>query len=474
MPRKKKLARVLLIEDDAALSESVEMFLSSEGYEVTTCADGKEGMSRAVEGGFDLVITDFRLPSAGGMEIVTAVKEACPGLPVIMMTSHGTTDTVIESTRRGAFDFIVKPFDLDVLISLVEKAADSSRLSKPVVMDVAASSSDALIGESDVMRNVYKEVGRLASTRADVLITGDVGTGKELVARSLYQHSDRSMSPFFSVSCSATGEQALDTALFGHKAGAFAGAETDRVGRIEQADGATIFIDDIAEMPLSIQGKLLRVLEDRVIRPLGSEESLAVDARIIAATHESLDALVEDKRFREDLFYRLRMAVIDVPGLDERKDDIPLLARHFSVLAAEQFEFSSYEPSKAVLTHLQKQEWPGNVRQLENLVYRIALDSQARAIHPANVDEALEALTLKPTIADGSGESLDRRAQVLVDAAREAGAGDAHAMLVEEAERALFSYALRVSGGHQSKAAEWLGLSRVTLRHKMAKYGITP
>src|SRR6266705_826037 len=299
-------AKLLLIEDDASAASALHRVLADEGYDVSMAARGDDALGQAEQGSFDAVITDLKLPGLDGMELVRRLHATKPRLPIILMTAHGTTDTAIEATKRGAYDYLLKPFDMAELLDLVAKSVACNRLmSEPVEMGEARSNQSAIVGNSRAMQAVYKEIGRVAATAVTVLIRGETGTGKELVARAIYQHSSRAAQPFIAVNCAAIPETLLESELFGHERGAFTGAHARRIGRFEQANHGTIFLDEIGDLSLSTQVNLLRVLQEKYIQRVGGNEKIPVDVRVLAATHRDLETALKEKQFREDLFYRL-------------------------------------------------------------------------------------------------------------------------------------------------------------------------
>src|SRR6267142_1294994 len=323
-------AKILLIEDDPGIVMTLRRVLTGEGHETLVETRGDSGLDRARRDEFDVVITDMKLPGLDGLELVRELHGAHPRLPIILITAHGTTETAIEATKAGAYDYLLKPFEIPELIGLVERAVASRRLMmEPVDVGAPGEARDALIGNSRLMQSIYKEIGRIASKPVNVLIRGETGTGKELIARAIYQHSERARAPFIAINCAAIPETLLESELFGHERGAFTGAETRRIGRFEQAEHGTIFLDEIGDMSLSTQVKLMRVLQERCVQRLGGKETLPVDVRVIAATHRDLEAGIKTKQFREDLYYRLSVVVITLPPLRERKEDIPDLVRYF-------------------------------------------------------------------------------------------------------------------------------------------------
>jgi DNA-binding NtrC family response regulator len=358
------------------------------------------------------------------------------------------------------------------LIDLVRRAAESNRLmSETVVLGEAGTARDALVGRSAAMQAIYKEIGRVASKPVNVLIRGETGTGKELIARALYQHSDRANAPFVAINCAAIPEALLESEMFGHERGAFTGAETRRIGRFEQADRGTLFLDEIGDMTPATQVKLMRVLQEKSLQRLGGKEAIAVDARVIAATHRDLESAIRDKQFREDLFYRLSVVVIDLPALRNRREDIPDLVRYF--LQKYGPELGSAQPSihADALHFLQAQPWPGNVRQLENVVRKVLLLAQGYSVNLDHVRAALNKTGVPVYSAAGPfGEYIDE----LLAAALRGETTDAHARVLETAERELFARAIQQARGNQAKAARWLGVSRITMKAKLDQFGLHP
>ncbi|MFM8360602.1 MAG: sigma-54-dependent transcriptional regulator, partial [Verrucomicrobiota bacterium] len=295
-------ARLLLIEDDPGAAQSLQRLLAAEGYDVELASDGRSGLEAAQDPGLEVVITDGRMPGADGLEVVGALNARRPELPVILITAHGSTDTAIEATKRGAFEYLVKPLDMEELLAVTARAvAHRRRLGGVAEASPAGAEEDGMVGRSRLMRDIYKEIGRVAARPVDVLIRGETGTGKELVARAIYRHSDRSGGPFIPVNCAAIPENLLESELFGHERGAFTGAGSRRIGRFEQAAGGTIFLDEIGDLTQFTQAKLLRVLQERVITRVGGDAPIRVDVRVLAATHQNLEAMIVERLFREDL-----------------------------------------------------------------------------------------------------------------------------------------------------------------------------
>lgn len=472
---------VLVVENDADFADSLEMILDGEGYDLTICEDGAEALEISRRASFDAVIADYRLPGMGGLELLDRLREDQPRRPVILMTAHGNANLAIESTRKGAFDYLLKPFDLDELTSAIERAvragqsmAHKVQLGGDGASQPASSSDTVMIGNSRAMQKVYKDIGRVAPTDAPVLVLGATGTGKELAARALYQYSSRADQPFVVVNCGAIAEGLLESELFGHEKGAFTGAVSARVGRFEQADGGTLFLDEIGDMPADVQVKMLRVLQEGTVQPVGGSGDRKVDVRVIAATHRSLEKLIGEKKFREDLYYRLGAMRIELPDLADRTDDIPLLAKAIVVRAATDYGVAKPKIPKAVLRQLEEYSWPGNIRQLQNVLRHAVLHSGGYDLSEESIVTALagDVELGAGGDSDDASSTLDQWVSAAVQRAREAGSGHAHAELVADLEQRLIRAALHLSGGHLGKVSDWLGISRVTLRKKMADYQI--
>jgi nitrogen regulation protein NR(I) len=446
--------------------------LSEEGYEVVIETRGDTGLTRAQAEELDLVITDMKLPGLNGLDLVRQLHASKPRLPIILMTAHGTTETAIEATKSGAYDYLLKPFEIPELLELAERAVASRRLmTEPVELGEPGSARDALVGTSRVMQSIYKEIGRVASKPVNVLIRGETGTGKELIARAIYQHSDRAKAPFIAINCAAIPETLLESELFGHERGAFTGAEARRIGRFEQADHGTIFLDEIGDMTPGTQVKLLRVLQERSLQRLGGKETISVDVRVIAATHRDLEAAIKHHQFREDLYYRLSVVVIALPPLRDRKEDIAELVKFFLSKYAQELGVENPSIHAEALEFLQAEPWPGNVRELENVVRKVLLLSQGYTINKEHVRTAL--VRLAPP-ADTGHQTLREYVDQLLAAAQRGEIDDAHERLHQAAERELFSRAIELAHGNQAKAARWVGVSRLTMREKLLQFGLHP
>ena len=465
-------AKILLIEDDAGIRDTLRRVLVEEGHEVEVEEEGDLGLARATADSFNVVISDLRLPGLDGLELVRKLHAAKPRLPIILVTAFGTTQTAIEAIKFGAYDYVLKPFDIPELLNLIKKAADSNRLmSEPVNLGVPAASHDALVGRSMAMQAIYKEIGRVASRPVNILIRGETGTGKELIARALYQHSERANAPFVAINCAAIPETLLESELFGHERGAFTGADVRRIGRFEQANSGTIFLDEIGDMTLGTQVKLMRILQEKRLQRLGGGEDIAVDVRVIAATHRDLETAIRDKQFREDLYYRLSVVVITLPPLRGRREDIPDLVHYF--LRKHGSEMGNENPSihPDAMEFLQAQNWPGNVRELENVTRKALLLAQNYTI---NVDHARAALSKTVGVGFSPTSAFGEYVDELLAAARRGELANAHERAMETAERELFLRAIEQARGNQAKASRWLGISRNTVKAKLIQFGLHP
>ncbi|GAB6177794.1 sigma-54 dependent transcriptional regulator [Desulfobaculum senezii] len=467
------MASILIVDDDAQLRQSFGRLLEQEGYEVRTAQSAETGIEEVRRQCPDLVIMDVRLPGMTGLEGFQAMHTFEPKLPVIVMTAFGTTETAIEATKLGAFDYVLKPFDIPDILTLIEQGLDAGRFMRSRVdVDAAPESeaSDALVGRSPAMQDVYKSIGRVSPTDATVLVRGESGTGKELVARSVYQHSLRTEKPFIVINCVAIPETLLESELFGYEKGAFTGAVSRRVGKIEQADGGTIFLDEIGDMPLSIQAKLLRLLEERSVERLGGGAARPVDVRIIAATNRDLEQAVSEGRFREDLYYRLKVVTLLLPPLRERGDDAVLLAEHFLGKYARRMGKPSPGFTDGARQVVRSHNWPGNVRELSNAVQKAMIFSRECPVTQENMQHAVFGeRTLRPA----RGDSMDdvaarwmrrRLASSETDRAFEEIQDHFGAIAVTEA--------LKLTGGNRAQAAKLLGMSRPTLLSRIERYGI--
>jgi nitrogen regulation protein NR(I) len=462
--------KILLIEDDSAIADGLQRVLGRNGYEVTVLLRGDEGLKQAGRDHFDVVLTDFKLPGLSGLELVAQLHAVKPLLPVIVMTAHGSTETAIEATKLGAYDYILKPFDVEELLDLVNQAAATSRLaSDPVETGMTESVHNGIVGNSRAMQALYKEIGRIATKPVTVLIRGETGTGKELVARAIYQHSERVGKPYIAVNCAAIPETLLESELFGHERGAFTGAEARRIGRFEQANQGTIFLDEIGELTPNTQSKLLRVLQEKSIQRLGGKEHIPLDIRVVAATNRDLEQAIEDKKFREDLYYRLSVVVIHVPSLRDRREDIPLLIQYFLRRYSSELAVSNPAMSAEASSFLGEQLWPGNVRELENVVRQAMLIARGYTV---SLEDVRQAMQKREIISSGKQQSISSYVDDVLRAAGRGEITDARDVVMQAVERELYTQALSQAEGNLTKAAKWLGVTRVTLREKLNAFGL--
>lgn len=468
------MSTVLIIDDDDQLRKSFQKLLLEEGYAVETAPSGESGIRILRSRAPDLVILDMRLPGMNGFEAFEAIHALEPKLPIIIMTAYGTTETAIEATKMGAFDYILKPFDIPDMLSVIEQALEAGRFMRSSVdIDAAPEKAgrEAIIGRSSPMQDVYKAIGRVSATDATVLIRGESGTGKELVARALYQHSLRSNKPFHIINCVAIPENLLESELFGYEKGAFTGAVHRRIGKVEQANHGTIFLDEIGDMPFSIQAKVLRLLQERSIERLGGRETIPVDVRIIASTNRDLENALEEGRFREDLYYRLKVVTIWLPPLRVRTGDISLLTEYFIARHALDMEMENPGITNEAITLLEKYTWPGNVRELANTIQKSLIFSRGAPIGPEGVSQAI-GTEVSPAKKAESGNSE----QALVNYVRDflSSKGEKHLFdsCMNRFASLLISEALNYTGGNRSQAAKLLGLSRPTLHSKIEKYDL--
>jgi nitrogen regulation protein NR(I) len=468
------MSSLLIVDDDDQLRASFARLLREEGYDITTAPTGEAGIEAVRKQPPDLVIMDVRLPGMTGLEAFEHIRKTDPKLPVIIMTAFSTTETAIRAMKLGAYDYILKPFDIPHVLALIEQALEAGRLMRSrVEMDAGpgAAPAEAIIGRSEAMQEVYKAIGRVASTDATVLIRGESGTGKELAARAIYQHSLRADNPFLVINCVAIPETLLESELFGYEKGAFTGASSRRVGKIEQANGGTVFLDEIGDMPLPIQAKILRLLQEKNIERLGGEKLIPVDVRIIAATNRNLEKAIEEERFREDLYYRLKVVTIELPPLKDRQTDIPLLIDYFLSIYSREISIANPGITDEAKEILSRRSWPGNVRELGNTIKKALIFNRGYPIRPEDISQAITESEEKKVSADApSVEALGRQwiQGILMSEDR----NDLFNYLMDRFGSLVVSEAMNLTGGNRSRAAKMLGLSRPTLQSKIEKYNL--
>ncbi|MBF0225333.1 MAG: sigma-54-dependent Fis family transcriptional regulator [Desulfobacterales bacterium] len=472
-----KAITILIVDDDIQLRNSFERILTSEGYSIISAASGEAGIVQIKNNLPDLVVMDIRMPGMNGLQALKEIQRIEPKLPVIIMTAFGTTETAIEATKLGAFDYILKPFDIPNILEIIKKALQAGKFMRsPVKINIEPeiSSAESLVGKSVQMQEVYKVIGRAAPTDATVLIRGESGTGKELVARALYHHSLRSDKPFLIINCVAIPETLLESELFGYEKGAFTGAVSRKIGKIEQAHQGAVFLDEIGDMPLSIQAKILRLLQERSIERLGGRKPIPVDVRIIAATNRNLEEAVVSGRFREDLYYRLKVVALWLPALKDRKDDIPLLTDYFL------FRFSSEmnivnpgltDEAKKILLEYQ---WPGNVRELSNTIQKLLIFNKGCPFTKKDIMQAIgEDQEKKPKDQNPCLNNFDVLLKPWISKKLTENIGENFFdSMMDNFASILIRETLNYTNGNRTKASKILGVSRPTLIAKIEKYGL--
>lgn len=365
--------KILIIDDERAIRNSLGEILGDEGYAVDTAEDGKIGLEMATREHYDVIFCDIKMPGMDGLEVLSKLTEEGYDAAVVMISGHGDIDTAVECIKKGAYDFIQKPLDLNRILITIKNATDKVSLSNQNKVLKKKVFGQEMIGESDAIKRIQDMIGKVAATDARVLITGENGSGKELVARSLYQQSNRNTMPYIEVNCAAIPSELIESELFGHEKGSFTSAIKQHKGKFEQADGGTLFLDEIGDMSLAAQAKVLRVLQEKKLSRVGSDKDIDVDVRVLAATNKDLRKEIAENRFREDLYHRLSVIVIHVPSLDERKDDIPLLINYFEEQLSAETGMPRKTFSDEAIKALQAKTWPGNVRELRNVVERLLI-----------------------------------------------------------------------------------------------------
>lgn len=520
MPNDTNMSTILIVDDDEEIRYSLGRVLGSRGYQIETAGSGEEGIEK-IKAGLkpDLIMCDVRMGGISGIETLQHMRSASSSLQIVLMTAFGTAQTAIEAMKFGAYDYIMKPFDVDKVIEIAEKAISSSKdmksankYEKKVNYD---DYKEGIVGNSPAMQEVFKVIGQVAASDATVLVTGESGTGKELIAKCINQHSLRSGGPFVAVNCAAIPDNLIESELFGHEKGSFTGATTQRIGRFEQCDRGTIFLDEIGDMALATQTKILRVLQEGEIQRVGSTETIKVDVRVIAATNKDLETMVEEKEFREDLYYRLNVFRIRVPALVERKEDIPDIVDFMLQNLTKEKKARVTRVSPDALSAIVAYGWPGNVRELGNVVYRSAVVAQGDAIlmkdlpdnirgisgdvpaasapaavAPAPVSESVPAESVSavedstaPAVAVAAAESVSIPAPVvpviepmpislpaIYDKLYHELRERQEMRILNLIERQMIERAIAETGGNQARAAEILGITRNTLKKRLDEY----
>ncbi|NVJ59100.1 MAG: nitrogen regulation protein NR(I) [Gammaproteobacteria bacterium] len=460
---------VLVIDDDNSIRWVLTEALEDEGFKVTTAANANEARAKLSQHEFNVVLSDIRMPGEDGLSLLKEIKQQDIELPVIIMTAHSDLESAVNAYEFGAFDYLPKPFDVDQAIELVNRAAHIQPANDEN-HGVKENEMPTIIGEAPAMQEVFRAIGRLSRSNISVLINGASGTGKELVARALHQHSRRADGPFIALNMAAIPKDLIESELFGHEKGAFTGAAQRYLGRFEQADGGTLFLDEIGDMPLETQTRLLRVLSEGSFYRVGGTSPVRANVRVVAATHQDLAKLVEQGVFREDLFHRINVIRIQLPELKDRISDLPLLAKQFLTNAAKELETEPKQISNDALRQLMQYQWPGNVRELENVCRWLMVMSSGRDITPSDLPP--EVKTAKQSeVAGGDGFKNWQMSlrQALLNR-YEAGEVDALEHAQDELEKILIELALNITGGHKQDAAKLLGWGRNTITRKQKKY----
>ena len=455
-------SRILVVDDEDSIREFLEIMLKKEGYEVTTAEDGLRAKEILAKKSFDMVISDMQMPNMTGIELLKHVKDSYPDLVFMMITAFGTTESAVDAMKMGAYDYVTKPFKIDEVRLNIANALRSKNLETEVRILkkelVKEYSFQNMIGNSPAMHSIFDLVKRVSQAPTNVLITGESGTGKEVVAKAIHYNGPLKDRPFVTVNCGAIPENLMESEMFGHKKGSFTGAITDKVGLFEVADGGTLFLDEVGELPLTIQVKLLRAIQERVIRRVGATDDMKVDVRIIAATNRNLEEMVAKGTFRQDLFYRLNVINIRTPALRERQEDIPLLANHFLAKYNEKLNKTIASISTEAMEILKNYNYPGNVRELENMIERTVALESGSTILPES---------LPPMVNTPSGRKMASSNEIEI--------GDSGLDLdkvMGQIEKELLIKAIHAAGGIKKKAAKLLHISFRSMRYRIEKYNL--
>lgn len=455
--------RILAVDDEESIREFLEIMLKKEGYDVTTAKDGAEAIDVLKKRSFDMVISDLQMPNVTGMELLKHVKDNYPDLVFMIITAFGTTESAVEAMKLGAYDYITKPFKIDEVRIVIGNALRSKNLeveNRTLKKEMQKEFSfQSLVGNSDKMHQIYDLIKRVSQTPTNVLITGESGTGKEMVAKAIHVNGPLKNKPFVTINCGAIPENLMESEMFGHKKGSFTGAIQDKVGLFEVADGGTLFLDEVGELPLTIQVKLLRAIQERVIRRVGATEDQKIEVRIIAATNRDLEEMIKEGTFREDLFYRLNVILIKVPPLRERSDDVSLLAKHFLQKYSTRFGKPVNGISDEAMKTLKKYDYPGNVRELENIIERTVALEAGSTILPES---------LPPFVNTPSGRKLASSHEIEIG-----DDGIDLERIIGQMEKELLIKAIHKANGVKKKASKLLGITFRSMRYRCDKYGLS-
>jgi two-component system nitrogen regulation response regulator GlnG len=455
---------VWIVDDDRSIRWVIEKALSREGIAFSSFSSAQEALNALSGSAPEVLVSDVRMPGLSGLELLQAVKQRHPEVPVIVMTAYSDLDSAVAAFQGGAYEYLPKPFDVDQAVELIRRALDESRRESEAAEPLPQ--APEMLGHAPAMQEVFRAIGRLSQSSVTVLITGESGTGKELVARALHRHSARASKPFIAINTAAMPKDLLESELFGHERGSFTGAQQQRRGRFEQAEGGTLFLDEIGDMPAELQTRLLRVLSDGTFYRVGGHQQMKVNVRVIAATHQNLEQRVRDGTFREDLYHRLNVIRLRLPSLRERAEDIPLLAKHFLAASARQLGVEPKRLSEEALAALSRLEFPGNVRQLENLCHWLTVMAAGQVIEAGDLPAELRE--------QPAGTASDWIGALELEAERRLARGDTGILdaLSRQFERALIARALAKTGGRRIEAATLLGMGRNTITRKIQELGI--
>ncbi len=463
-----KAKNIWVVDDDRSIRWVLERALTKQGLNCTVFENGESMLRKMSSQLPDVIISDVRMDGMDGLELLSRIQQAHPDIPVIIMTAHSDLDSAVASFQGGAFEYLPKPFDVDEALSLVERAIEHRAKQQPQNVDIQTETQTEIIGEAPAMQEVFRAIGRLSQSNITVLINGESGTGKELVAQALHRHSPRREHPFIALNMAAIPRDLMESELFGHEKGAFTGAQSQRRGRFEQADGGTLFLDEIGDMPSETQTRLLRVLADGEFYRVGGHTPIKVDVRIIAATHQNLEKLVQDGRFREDLFHRLNVIRIHIPKLSDRREDIPKLLEFFLLRAAKELGVEPKTLRQDTEAYLTRLAWPGNVRQLENTCRWITVMASGREVLIGDLPPELT----EDSSTSGGHENWEQSLRNWTDRELTRGERRILDLAVPAFEKVMIETALKHTAGRRRDAAELLGWGRNTLTRKIKELGL--
>ena len=474
------MPKLLVVDDDNLILDCFRYAFPPEQLSLETAGNVAQALALFRKHSFDAVVADIRLPDSSGLQLLQNLQELDVRVPVILMTGHGTANTAIEAMRCGAFEYLLKPLDVDVLQAVIDRALETSRMTRTPARIATESEADAeegdlIVGQCPAMQEVYGQIGRVTGQDVTVLILGESGTGKEVVARAIYQYSKRAEKPFLAINCAAIPENLLESELFGHEKGSFTGAERKRVGKFEQCDGGTLFLDEIGDMTPLTQTKVLRVLQDQQFERVGGSEMVRTNVRLIAATNRNLTEMMEQGTFRSDLYYRLNVYTIHLPPLRDRVGDLPLLVNYFLNRFSRELDKQVRQISPEAMERLTAYSWPGNLRELQSVLKHAVVEASGPVIVPAFLPDCVRGVPTAsetPTASAADGQNNDELISFIQQRIG-AGTQTLYDDVIQRVERTLLTEVLRQVDGNISRAAAILGISRSTLRIKLAAVGIT-